>query len=105
MALIARFHQIAVDPEGLRHQFALVVSQLGEPPRFGDQEILLAAKSLGFKAKLATILRLSDLDAAILLVLAKLARMKVPFYAANSSAIISACFITVSVASCRISGG
>ena len=46
LALIARFHQVAVNPEGLRHQFAPVVSQLGQPARFGDQEILLAAKSL-----------------------------------------------------------
>ena len=70
LALIARFHQIPVTPEGLRHQFAPAVKNLGEPARFGDQEILLAAKSLGFRAKIAD-LSLSDLDNAILPALAR----------------------------------
>ena len=70
LALIARFHQVAVNPEGLRHQFAPTVSKLGEPARFGDQEILLAARSLGFKAKTTT-LTLADLDNRLLPALAK----------------------------------
>jgi ABC-type bacteriocin/lantibiotic exporter with double-glycine peptidase domain len=38
---------------------------LGETARFGAQEILLAAKSLGFKARAAT-LSLKDIDNTIL---------------------------------------
>ncbi|UQZ88092.1 type I secretion system permease/ATPase [Deltaproteobacteria bacterium Smac51] len=70
LVLIARFHQIPVTPEGLRHQFAPAVKKLGEPSLFGDQELLLAAKSLGFRAKL-TDLSQKDLDNAILPALAK----------------------------------
>ncbi len=70
LVLIARFHQIAATPEGLRHQFAPVVKKLGEPAVFGDQEILLAAKSLGFRAKAATVSP-QNLDNAILPLLAK----------------------------------
>ncbi len=70
LVLIARFHQIAVTPEGLRHQFAPVVKKLGEPAVFGDQEILLAAKSLGFRAKSASV-QPADIDNAILPALAK----------------------------------
>ena len=65
LVLIARFHQIPVTPEGLKHQFAPAVKTIGEPARFGDQEILLAAKSLGFRAKVRT-LRPEALDNAIL---------------------------------------
>jgi subfamily B ATP-binding cassette protein HlyB/CyaB len=70
LVLIARFHQIPVTPEGLRHQFAPVVKELGRPAVFGDQEILLAAKSLGFRAKSAK-LDFKNLDNAILPALAK----------------------------------
>jgi subfamily B ATP-binding cassette protein HlyB/CyaB len=65
LVLIARFHQIPVTPEGLAHQFAPAVKNLGEPARFGDQELLLAAKSLGFRAKAAS-LSLKNIDNAIL---------------------------------------
>ena len=65
LVLIARFYQILATPEGLAHQFAPAVKNLGEPARFGDQELLLAAKSLGFWAK-ATTLSLKDIDNAIL---------------------------------------
>ncbi|MDR1045909.1 MAG: type I secretion system permease/ATPase [Candidatus Adiutrix sp.] len=70
LVLIARFHQIPVTPEGLRHQFAPAVKNLGAEARFGDQEILLAAKSLGLRAKVRT-LKLENLDNAILPALAK----------------------------------
>ena len=70
LVLIARFHQIAVTPEGLHHQFAPAVKNLGEPALFGDQEILLAAKSLGFRAKI-TSLPLKNMDNAILPALGK----------------------------------
>lgn len=70
LVLIARFHQIPVTPEGLNHQFAPAVKNLGEPARFGDQEILLAAKSLGFRAK-ASNLSLNNIDNAILPALGK----------------------------------
>ena len=45
LVMLARFHQIAVDPEQLAHQFRVS----GEP--FGKTEILLAAKHLGLQAK------------------------------------------------------
>ncbi|MDR3204083.1 MAG: hypothetical protein LBV23_05010 [Deltaproteobacteria bacterium] len=48
LVLIARFHQIAVTYEGLWHKFAPTVKAIGQEPQFGEQEILLAAKSLGF---------------------------------------------------------
>jgi subfamily B ATP-binding cassette protein HlyB/CyaB len=70
LVLIAGFHQIPVTPEGLRHQFAPTVKTLGEPARFGDQEILRAAKSLGFRAKITT-LAPADLDNSFLPALAK----------------------------------
>lgn len=70
LVLIARFHQIPVTPEGLSHQFTPAVRNLGEPARFGDQEILLAAKSLGFRAKSST-LAFNNIDNAILPALAK----------------------------------
>ncbi|MBX9829303.1 MAG: type I secretion system permease/ATPase [Xanthobacteraceae bacterium] len=44
LALILRFHEIAVDPSQIRHQYA----QSG----FGATEILRCAKSLGLKARL-----------------------------------------------------
>jgi subfamily B ATP-binding cassette protein HlyB/CyaB len=46
LAMLARFHQIAVDPEQLSHQF----KGSGEP--FGRSDILLAAKNLSLQAKL-----------------------------------------------------
>ena len=48
LALVARLHQIAVDVGQLRHQF----SQPNQP--FTSDDLLLAAKSLGFKAKLSS---------------------------------------------------
>ena len=70
LVLIARFHQIPATPEGLHHQFAPAVKKLGEAPRFGDQELILAARSLGFRAKVRT-LAAESLDNAILPALAK----------------------------------
>lgn len=46
LLMMARFHNIAVSPEQLVHEFALP----GKP--FGKSEILLAAKKVGLKAKL-----------------------------------------------------
>lgn len=46
LLMMARFHNIAVSPEQLVHEFALP----GKP--FGKAEILLAAKKVGLKAKL-----------------------------------------------------
>jgi hypothetical protein len=63
LVLIARFRQIPVTPEGLRHQFAPAVKNLGAEARFGDQEILLAAKSLGLRAKVRA-LKPENLDNA-----------------------------------------
>jgi subfamily B ATP-binding cassette protein HlyB/CyaB len=45
LVLVSRFHGVAVVPEQLAHQFG----RAGE--RFEDTEVLLAAKSLGFKAR------------------------------------------------------
>ncbi len=70
LVLIARFHQIPATPEGLHHQFAPAVKTLGQPARFGDQEILLAAKSLGFRARVKSLVP-ENLDNAILPALAK----------------------------------
>lgn len=48
LAMLARFHGVAADPDQLVHQFKVA----GEP--FGTQQILLAAKQLGLKAKRVT---------------------------------------------------
>ena len=45
LVLLARFHGLAADPEQLVHQFKAP----GEA--FGDEQILLAARSLGLKAR------------------------------------------------------
>lgn len=45
LVLLARFHGVAVDPDQLAHEFG----EAGKP--FGTAQILLAAKSLGLKAK------------------------------------------------------
>src|SRR3569833_1030725 len=45
LVMLARFHQIAASPEQLTHEYA----SAGRP--FGREELLLAAKSLGLKAR------------------------------------------------------
>jgi subfamily B ATP-binding cassette protein HlyB/CyaB len=70
LVLIAKFHQIPVDQETLRHEFCPAVKKIGETSFFGDQEILLAAKSLELKAKLMRPV-LKELDNAILPALCK----------------------------------
>lgn len=65
LVMIARFHQIAVTPEGLHHKFAPAVKEVGEQVRFSDQEILLAAKDIGLRAK-AQKMSAADLDNSIL---------------------------------------
>lgn len=45
LVMLARFHQIASDPEQLAHQFK------GSGECFGETEILLAAKHIGLQAK------------------------------------------------------
>lgn len=44
--MMARFHSVAVEPEQLRHQFG------GSGKPLGEQEILLAAKASGLKARI-----------------------------------------------------
>ena len=53
LVMLARFHQIAVDPEQLTHQFGVPGEPASAGPRagFGKTEILLAAKHLGLQAK------------------------------------------------------
>src|SRR3569833_83673 len=46
LVMLARFHQIAASPEQLTHEYA----SAGRP--FGREELLLAAKSLGLKARI-----------------------------------------------------
>jgi subfamily B ATP-binding cassette protein HlyB/CyaB len=70
LVMIARFHQIAVNPEGLLHEFEPSVKKLGEAAFFGDQEILLAARSLELKAKKLH-LELNDIDNEIMPALCK----------------------------------
>lgn len=70
LVLIARYHQIPATPEGLHHQFAPAVKELGRPAVFGDQEIQLAAKSLGFRVRAARV-DLNNLDNAVLPALCK----------------------------------
>jgi subfamily B ATP-binding cassette protein HlyB/CyaB len=70
LVTIAGYHQIPVNTEDLRHRFGPPVKELGEQALFGDQEILLAAMSLGFKAKTRRLDR-GDLDNDILPVLGK----------------------------------
>lgn len=45
LVMLARFHQIAADPDQLAHQFKVA------GVHFGKTEILLAAKHLGLQAK------------------------------------------------------
>lgn len=45
LVMLARFHQIAADPDQLAHQFK------ASGDAFGKTEILLAAKHLGLQAK------------------------------------------------------
>ena len=73
LLLIARHHQIAATLEQLRHEFSPAVKELGEEALFGDQEILLAAKSLELRAKKLR-LALDDIDGAILPALCKSTR-------------------------------
>ena len=70
LVAIAVYHQIPATSESLRHEFSPPVKNLGETPLFGDQEILLAAKSLGLKAK-KTLLAMSDIDMDIMPALCK----------------------------------
>jgi ATP-binding cassette, subfamily B, bacterial HlyB/CyaB len=49
LCLIARLHQVAAEPASLRHALGRSASQ-----RLGDDDLLLAAKHLGLKAKLST---------------------------------------------------
>jgi subfamily B ATP-binding cassette protein HlyB/CyaB len=70
LILIARFHQIPVSYDSLKHQFSPSVKEIGRETLFGDQEILLAAKSLGFRAKTLN-LRPDEIDDAILPALGK----------------------------------
>lgn len=49
LALVARLHGIAVEPAQLVHQFG------GGGTRFGEAELLLAARSVGLKARAVTI--------------------------------------------------
>ena len=45
LVMLARFHQLAAAPEQLAHQFKV------SGQRFGETEILLAAKHLGLQAR------------------------------------------------------
>lgn len=70
LVLVARFHQVPVTPEGLRHQYSPSPEALGKPGVFGDIEILKAAKDLGFRAKTSRVVP-SKLQNAVLPLLAK----------------------------------
>jgi subfamily B ATP-binding cassette protein HlyB/CyaB len=58
---MARLHQIPANADLLRHDFAPAAKAPGEEARFGDYEIIAAAKSLGFRAGRA---RLGTADAS-----------------------------------------
>ena len=51
LCVVARLHQVAAEPEALRHQLGL-----GASAAAGVDDLLLAAKHLGLKAKLKGIL-------------------------------------------------
>jgi subfamily B ATP-binding cassette protein HlyB/CyaB len=70
LVLIARYHQIPVTLENLSHEFRPAVKELGQEPLFGDQEILLAAKSLELKAR-KTKLAETDINEGIMPALGK----------------------------------
>jgi subfamily B ATP-binding cassette protein HlyB/CyaB len=70
LAIIAAFHQIPVDRESLWHEFKPPAVDPRKPAVFGDQEILLAARSLEMRAKLAR-LGQGDIDEAIMPALCK----------------------------------
>jgi subfamily B ATP-binding cassette protein HlyB/CyaB len=70
LVLIAAFHHISASAEDLRHRFGPPAKELGEQASFGDREILLAARSLGFKAKVRR-LEKDDLDSDIMPALGK----------------------------------
>lgn len=64
LVAIARFHQLPAEPEQLAHEY-------GQPgKRFGDIQVLQAAKALTFKAKLLSP-KLSELKSAMLPAIAK----------------------------------
>ena len=70
LVLVARFHQIPVTPEGIRHQYAPLPNELGEPAPLGDTELLRAAKDLGFRSR-AMKLKVEELDNAVLPLIAR----------------------------------
>lgn len=70
LTLVALFHQIPVNLENLKNEFIPQVLEAGKPSSFGDQEILLAAKSLGLKGGLVR-LESGDFDERALPVICK----------------------------------
>jgi subfamily B ATP-binding cassette protein HlyB/CyaB len=63
LAMIAQLHQVAVDPGQLQHQFA------HEGEACSIDELLRAARRLGFKAKSVTLAE-DDIESKILPILA-----------------------------------
>ena len=61
LTAIAQFHKLAVEPAQLKHEFGQS-DQNGNIP-FSDQEILLASKAIGLKAK-KTRIKTNKLSAA-----------------------------------------
>lgn len=70
LVLITRYLQIPATPDGLHLQFALAVKELDRLAIFGDQEIQLSPKSLGFRVRAARV-DLNNLNNAILPALCK----------------------------------
>ena len=67
LCLVARLHQVAADPAQLAHRLGLTPSHV-----FGVPDVLLAARTLGLKAKVTT----SGVDRLQMVPLPVLARMK-----------------------------
>lgn len=68
--MVAAFHQAPANIKAIRHKFGPVASGPGDPALLGDQEIIKAARSLGFKAKLAR-MGPEDIDGRVLPVIRK----------------------------------
>jgi subfamily B ATP-binding cassette protein HlyB/CyaB len=65
LVLISLYHQIPANAGNLMHEFLPPVKELGHPAVFGNQELILAAKSLGFRVK-ESFMELEDTDSRIL---------------------------------------
>jgi subfamily B ATP-binding cassette protein HlyB/CyaB len=70
LIIASQHYQIPVNEESIKHKFTPAVTEIGRPSFFGNQEIILAAKSLKLKAKAVHLLQ-TDIDNDIMPALCK----------------------------------